>query len=96
MTKTKLTKEEILNCLSDVIYFYSNEHKGGEGEDEEKEIAKNIEASEFIEDYFKKNYEKKEIIDNKTGYIASIERGHYWAKTKKEAITRAEKAHFNN
>lgn len=32
--------------------------------------------------------------ERQTGYIASIERGHYWSKTKKEAIARAEKAHF--
>ena len=57
MAKTKMNKEEILNRLSDVIYHYQDAHKGGESGNEEKEIAKNIEACEIVESYFKKHKE---------------------------------------
>ena len=66
MTKTTMTKEEILNRLSDVIYYYQDAHKGGESEEEEKEIAKNIEASEAVESYFKKHYIMAKKITKKT------------------------------
>ena len=49
-----MNKEELLNRLSDVVDFYVSEHD----DDNDKEIAKNIEAVEDLESWLKKNYEK--------------------------------------
>ena len=45
-----MKKEELLNRLSDVISFYVSEHDN----DEDEEVAKNIEAVECLENYLKR------------------------------------------
>lgn len=53
-----MKKAELLDRLSDVITFYSNENRGeaGETKEELKEIQKDIDACELIESFIRKNY----------------------------------------
>ena len=51
-----MDKQELLNRLSDVITFYSNEHQDPPREKDRDEWNKNIEASEIIEKYVEETY----------------------------------------
>jgi len=48
----KMSKKELLERLEEVIYFYSDEHKGGQSKEEEEEIDLNIRASDIIASFY--------------------------------------------
>jgi hypothetical protein len=51
-----MKKEEILNRLSDIISFYSDEHTNPQNKTETKEWNKTVEAGEIVEKYFEETY----------------------------------------